>query len=477
VPVVALAQFLYNAPMVKKRKQVVGLVRVSVDNDEKVSPEIQTDQITAFCERRDWDLIEIFVERGKSAGEGKKRPGLDAARQAIRAGRATGLVVAKMDRASRSVLDFGLLLAELRDLGADFTSVAESEFDTSTAIGRAMVQVTMVFAELERERAAERSTDWHRHRTRTGAVPSKAPFGYRHADGRLEIDPTAAALVRSAVKSLLAGVTLAEVQRHWAAAGVDKRPTTIRQTLTSPTLAGVRRADGTRGEKGKRRAERAPRTNDVFVPGCWPAIISIDEHRQILDILGGRAAGRPPAPRKLLTGIAMCTVHETPSPMGARARADGRPGGYLCSKPGCFVSIPRDALDKHVTDRLLAYIDADMWRRMKAGRPSPVVDLAVVEAKLNELAEDWAHDRITTAERDAARAVLLGRVADAESDLAQRVDLPDVDDIHDAWPDLPVEAKRLVIAAFIDHVEVGRGRSGPDRDGTKFAERVNIRWR
>jgi hypothetical protein len=52
-----------------------------------------------------------------------------------------------------------------------------------------------------------------------------------------------------------------------------------------------------------------------------------------------------------------------------------------------------------------------------------------------------------------------------------------VADLHGAWPSLSVEAKRLVVGAFIDHVRVGRGRSGPGPDGSNFAERVDIRWR
>ena len=193
-------------------------------------------------------------------------------------------------------------------------------------------------------------------------------------------------------------------------------------------------------------------------------------------MIGGRAVGRPPAPRKLLTSIATCGVDG--HPLGAAAREEGRPSPYRCTHRGCFLSIPQAALNKHVEDRLLAYVTPKMWQRIRAGRPArPTIDTVGLEAKLTELAEDWAHERITTAERDAARAVLIARVTEAEQAQAPEHDLPDVEDLHGAWKTMSDEAKRLVIGAFVDHVKILRGRSGPDRDGTKLRERIKIRWR
>ena len=87
--------------------------------------------------------------RGRSAGTGKKRPGLDHVREMIRCGDADVLAVWKLDRCSWSVHDFAVLLEELRSQDAGFVSCTES-FDTSDPMGEAMVQITMVFAQLER---------------------------------------------------------------------------------------------------------------------------------------------------------------------------------------------------------------------------------------------------------------------------------------------------------------------------------------
>src|SRR4051794_40101813 len=170
--------------MAQRSKPVVGYARVSVDAPDKVSPEMQAEAIEAQCELKGWEL----VERGRSAGEGKKRPGLDRARKLIRTGEAAGLVVWRIDRCSRSVRDFAEILAELRHHDADFVSVTES-FDTSTAMGRAMLQITMVFAELERARMGERAAAWQAYRAKQGGTPTtRANLGYRRVDGQLLLD-------------------------------------------------------------------------------------------------------------------------------------------------------------------------------------------------------------------------------------------------------------------------------------------------
>src|SRR3954454_9438098 len=92
--------------MAEPSKQVGGYARVSVDAPDKVSPEMQAEAIEAQCKLKGWELVDLIVERGRSAGEGKKRPGLDRARKLIRTGKASGLVVWKIDRCSRSVRDF-----------------------------------------------------------------------------------------------------------------------------------------------------------------------------------------------------------------------------------------------------------------------------------------------------------------------------------------------------------------------------------
>ena len=103
-------------------RRAIGYVRVSVDHERKVSPEIQAEAIEKLCAAKGWKLVHMEVERGRSAGTGKKRPGLDHVREMIRCGEADVLAVWKLDRCSRSVHDFSVLLEELRYEDAGFVS-------------------------------------------------------------------------------------------------------------------------------------------------------------------------------------------------------------------------------------------------------------------------------------------------------------------------------------------------------------------
>jgi site-specific DNA recombinase len=165
-------------PSKASQRRAVGYVRVSVDHERKVSPEIQTEAIEKRCATKDWDLVHMEVERGRSAGTGKKRPGLDHVREMIRCGEADVLVVWKLDRCSRSVHDFSVLLEELHSENAGFVSCTES-FDTSDPMGEAMVQITLVFAQLGRARSSERALAWHAHTGRDAVI--RISVGHRSA--------------------------------------------------------------------------------------------------------------------------------------------------------------------------------------------------------------------------------------------------------------------------------------------------------
>lgn len=93
--------------------QVVGYVRVSPD-EQRVSGAglaAQRAAIAAESTRRGWDLIEVIEDAGLS-GKDLKRPGIQAALDALARGQATALVVAKLDRLSRSMLDFAAIMTQ-----------------------------------------------------------------------------------------------------------------------------------------------------------------------------------------------------------------------------------------------------------------------------------------------------------------------------------------------------------------------------
>ena len=98
----------------------------------------------------------VFEDAGYS-GKNTDRPEFQNMMHRIRAGEFTHLLCWKIDRISRNLLDFASMYQELKDLGVTFVSKNE-QFDTSTAIGEAMLKIILVFAELERNMTSERVT-------------------------------------------------------------------------------------------------------------------------------------------------------------------------------------------------------------------------------------------------------------------------------------------------------------------------------
>jgi DNA invertase Pin-like site-specific DNA recombinase len=104
---------------------------------------------------RGWHLVQFIRDDGQSAGT-LDRPGLHRALTLLAAGRADGLMVAKLDRLSRSTVDFGLLLEWIRDAGRDLVAL-DLGVDTSTASGELVANVLMAVAAWERSAISERT--------------------------------------------------------------------------------------------------------------------------------------------------------------------------------------------------------------------------------------------------------------------------------------------------------------------------------
>ena len=127
--------------------------RQSIDKKDSISIETQIDA----CKRCADEEYRVYSDKGWS-GKNLDRPQFKKLMADIRTGEIDKLVVYKLDRISRSLNDFSNLMEEFKKYNVEFASTVET-FDTSTAIGRAMLGIIMVFAELERENILLRVKD------------------------------------------------------------------------------------------------------------------------------------------------------------------------------------------------------------------------------------------------------------------------------------------------------------------------------
>lgn len=124
-----------------------------VENSESIETQIK------LCKGyfKNENEFEIFEDEGFS-GKNTKRPAFQRMMKLISFGKFNTLICYRLDRISRSVLDFSNILETLNKNNISFISLTE-QFDTSTPMGRAMVYISSVFAQLERETIAERVKD------------------------------------------------------------------------------------------------------------------------------------------------------------------------------------------------------------------------------------------------------------------------------------------------------------------------------
>lgn len=163
--------------------KTVGYIRVSTDKQAEhgVSLDAQQAKLAAYAALYDLDLVEVIVDAGASA-KTLERPGLRRALAMLRRGKAAALLVAKLDRLTRSVEDLGELIRTVFVPGkADLLSVGE-QIDTRTAAGRLVLNVLGSVAQWERETIGERTREALAHKRVNGKRTSLyAPYGYQLA--------------------------------------------------------------------------------------------------------------------------------------------------------------------------------------------------------------------------------------------------------------------------------------------------------
>lgn len=121
--------------------------------------------------------LELFEDAGRS-GKNTDRPAFQRMMQRVRSGSAARVVVYKIDRISRNLVDFSLMYDEFRAQRVTFVSLNE-QFDTSSAIGEAVLKIILVFAELERKLTSERVSDVMIGRALNGQWNgARVPFGW-----------------------------------------------------------------------------------------------------------------------------------------------------------------------------------------------------------------------------------------------------------------------------------------------------------
>jgi site-specific DNA recombinase len=219
--------------------RVIGYTRVSTEEQATsgVSLAAQADKIRAYCGLYDLELGGIVEDAGASA-KSLDRPGLRRVLAMLDADEVAGVVVAKLDRLTRSVADMAALVQGYfgERPGCSLFSVADA-IDTRTAAGRMVLNILVTVSQWEREAIGERTRDALRHKARTRAVYGPIPLGYQAVDGRLVVQEGEMRAVELVRRLAAEGRSLRLICEALAAAGHRTknggpwRPSTVQSIL------------------------------------------------------------------------------------------------------------------------------------------------------------------------------------------------------------------------------------------------------
>jgi site-specific DNA recombinase len=189
-------------------------------------------------------LDELVVDAGESA-KSLERPGMERLLAMVDTKAVDMVIIAKLDRLTRSVADLAELLRRFERRGVTLVSVADS-LDTGSAAGRLVLNIMVSVSQWEREAIGERTRDVLQHKKAAGQRVGTVPYGFRLAsDGRsLETEPSEQSLLETMRLERAGGRTTRQIAAALNAAGHrTRRGTDWRFQYVAAALAKSAPAD------------------------------------------------------------------------------------------------------------------------------------------------------------------------------------------------------------------------------------------
>ncbi|WP_027340200.1 recombinase family protein [Halonatronum saccharophilum] len=320
-------------------KKAALYIRVSTHHQiDKDSLKFQKEELENYSKYAlGIDDYETFTDAGYS-GKNTNRPGYQEMMQKIKAGEFTHLLVWKIDRISRNLVDFAKMYDELKEYSVAFISKNE-QFDTSSAMGEAMLKIILVFAELERKLASERVSSIMIDRAQKGlwnGAPTPLGYDYNSDTQKLIINSDEAQRVKYIFNLYQQHKSLLKIQDILNKEGIKSKndskwhTKTLNQILRNPIYKGTYRYNYKESGRGDIKDEE----EWVVVEDCFPAIISKDQFKDVNTILNENR-------NRMHTEVKYTHVFSSLLKCGDcgesylayldRARSDGyRPSAYRC---------------------------------------------------------------------------------------------------------------------------------------------------
>jgi DNA invertase Pin-like site-specific DNA recombinase len=434
-----------------------GYIRVSQvgGRDKKgerfISLKVQREDIGRWISAHGAQLGEIFEERNQSGG-GADRPRLLEAIERIECGESDGLVVARLNRFGRSLLDGLGLIARIQKAGGTLVSVHEG-FDLQTPTGKLVARILFSVGEWELEQWREHWDVARENAVGRGVyICRKGPVGYRRAaNGRLEVDPAEAPVIAGLFERRLDGASAIELveflneSRIETESGVPFTASSVYKIVKNPAYCGTAHS----GSHSKTGAHE-PIIDAATWQRCqFPGRKSPE---WVESLVAGmvRCAG---------CGLAMTSIRS----QGSNAAANI----YRCYGHRAKCDAPAIA----GTDELDPLVEEFLFRHSQRGRPpggekkQQKCEVAVAQAEADLVAYRDNPSLQRTLGPESFEAGLAKRRSVVERRLLElarvkhgrRGPKVDLEALESEWPSLSWQARRKFARELLDCVIVKRG--------------------
>ena len=275
-----------------KKIRAAGYVRVSTEEQARdgFSLDNQRRDIKKHCEYKEWELVEIFDDEGISGASIDERDGLLSALRFLKEEKIDYLVVWKLSRLSRRMVDLVDIARYLEDNKIFLTSIQDS-IDTSTPLGKPFLYFAGIFAEMERDSIIVQVRGGMAQRAREGKPNGGPdPLGYKTVDGEYVIDKEEAEVVKTIYREYLKGngyQTIVEIllkKGYKTSTGGNFSVNGVRDILLNPVYKGMirwgyREDWGKKDSNGKR--SRKYSEDPILVTGIHTPIVSDEVFEEV----------------------------------------------------------------------------------------------------------------------------------------------------------------------------------------------------
>jgi site-specific DNA recombinase len=354
-----------------------------------------------------WLALPQYYDDGGYSGANIDRPGLGQLLADIAEGKVDCVVVYKVDRLSRSLLDFARLMETFERHRVSFVSVTQ-QFNTATSMGRLVLNVLLSFAQFEREMIAERTRDKIAATRRKGKWCGGMPrLGYDVQNGKLIVNEREAQRVRQIFAVYLQQpsltLTVRELcRRHWTTKNWITRKGRPRggRAFTKYGLSSLLRNVVYIGQV---------RYKDEAHPGEHQAIVDQELFQQVQVALKRNAnrRGRNRNDPALLRGLLYCAACDCPMAYHNAIKKQRRYPYYVCRRAtrqgwqSCPApSLPAGQVERFVVEQMLRVAQE---QENSDGRSPPSSSLPARWESLSP------HDRVAMVDRLIERIVYDGQ--------------------------------------------------------------------